>query len=1281
MRAFIVFSLMAWGMDPSVALGQTVIRAVPLRSVTLNAGSALPTAVQDLGSPGSLPPGLVVGPDGQPIPSANVSGADSASGEFDPVAIRLQKLMALNFDRSPAAVLAAWAKEKLPPEPETDADEAESTTAASTTPASPPDPSTPVDPAVEAAAAKAAEIAAQTKALDAEVEKFSRDVTLGRWTEVSQYLATLPSEQPKQVYLKLLQSMSATPAINAGRNEVPEAAMPSQLLRPTDVVALADAAPVKLGEEETNLLAVLLASANRQGFGVDGMVQQLRAGTRWLGGPEAEKREAAAMLLLNAQLSDAAVEFLPPWPTDEAISVLGLKLLAQYFDLKYSAENQPATLIQAWEVHQRLLGLPDLKSDDRAAALQRTVELSVIVEKELGQAWLDASFVSDLPRGIRILSQLGTTAASQMPDMIGDSELRKRILTLQNKAAEALVKSADATSGEWQETLSLLAIQWLKEAEVTHVYSRDSGQQGMMQYDRYGNFFYLDANDPRFGGRMSGGVAAIPVLDLLELRPSAEWVARIYPELQPRVSTMLARLFLTAKEEVKAFPEIEKVAETQPDVARDLVHEFLQAWTTSHDPNSEQRRFNPYMYIYGYNQQAGGIPLSRSRQQRNLAELSAWVARIRALPIKSIDEELLAQAFTTCHSSAEVFQVESFVAVFGEIESLKPETVASLATTMRGNLASVWRQVRVQEEFKTKRKEPEMQAEVLRGYQVAMTIVASARQKHPEDWRLQLAEATLMFDENSYRQAVRPTSEFVDRRQATFERFQKAADLYRTAVPTLKAREHSTDVYDYWFYAALGATDLGQISHENQPVPSQYPLILAAINQLPGQTADAHLGKFANQLFTRMGTVQPQAKYRFLKAGFEIVGDHPRAQEAKKSFQYYNDVTSEIRLVAEIDGNDVVGHQHPFGVILKLVHTTDMERESGGFEKYVQNQTQSPYSYNYGRPNEDYRNKFQEGATKALSENFEVISMTFEEPKSMKSRPSNRDGWRETPYAYALVKARGPQIDRFPPIQLNLDFVDSSGFVVLPIESAALVVDAAASKLPPRPFADLELVQTIDERQASEGKLILEVQAKSKGLVPDLREILDLNFEHLEITRLDDQQVAPQGFDPDSDAIQIKSDRSWLVELQAKPGHQLEQFAFSRPKLEDVSVRRQQYQDADLVDADETIRLSSIYRRVDWTQTILMGVAGVGLLSVVVVGFIFVARKKPAEMRAPFELPADINAFTVLGLLRDVQRRGQLSDKQRLELERVMTEIQTSFFSRTAEKNLDLDQIARKWAG
>ena len=597
---------------------------------------------------------------------------------------------------------------------------------------------------------------------------------------------------------------------------------------------------------------------------------------------------------------------------------------------------------------------------------------------------------------------------------------------------------------------------------------------------------------------------------------------------------MLANLHLRVNEEDQAFPYIEQMAPDHPEIARDLIHEFLRIWTQNHDPNTDRRQRNPYIYMYGFDQKAEAIPLTRSKQERNLVELAGWVKRIRQMPIDNIDESLLANAFTTCHSSAEVFDLDRVRSVFGNLDQLKPETVAALCQKMRVNLSTNWRDIRAQEAKQTRRREPEVQKEVLRGYAVALQLADEAIQAEPENWQLQLARACLMFDQNAYSQSVQKSSEFSDRRDAAFEQFQLAADKYNQAVPTLEEKDQSTDVFDYWFYASLGACDLGKITDKTVPDLRQYKKIRSALEQMPASIAEMHMSKFANNLFTRMSPIKPEIKFRYLRGGFEIVGDHPRAWEARNLYDYYRDLVSEIKLAVDLDGNDNVGHKDPFGIYVNLLHTTEIERESGGFGKYVQNQNSLIGAYNYGRPTTDYRDKFTDAVNQALGEHFEVLNVTFQSPDTMKSRPAAETGWRVTPYAYVLLKPLGPQVDRIAPLKLDLDFLDTSGYVVIPVESPAVVVDATAPKGTQRPVKDLQIAQTLDERQADDGKLILEISATAKGLVPDLDEIVDLNLDDFEIVNVDDQGVLPQSFDKESDEIQILSDRSWTVEYKAR---------------------------------------------------------------------------------------------------------------------------------------------------
>src|SRR3954447_16953386 len=189
---------------------------------------------------------------------------------------------------------------------------------------------------------------------------------------------------------------------------------------------------------------------------------------------------------------------------------------------------------------------------------------------------------------------------------------------------------------------------------------------------------------------------------------------------------------------------------------------------------------------------------------------------------------------------------------------------------MRENLAGVWRQPKVQMDKKTNRKPKDIQAEVLRGYALARATVDGAREKFPAEWSLQLASAALLHDETTYRQEVAKSAKFAAKHDEAMAAFARAAELYADKVHDLPEEEQSAKVYEQWFYASLGACDLQHLD-EHRPADLRQPeRIRAAILALPGETAEKHLAKFANGLFTRMSAVSPAAKFRYLRSGFEI---------------------------------------------------------------------------------------------------------------------------------------------------------------------------------------------------------------------------------------------------------------------------------------------------------------------------------------------------------------------------------------------------------------------------
>ncbi len=1064
----------------------------------------------------------------------------------------------------------------------------------------------------------------------------------------------------------------------------PEALAQLQEQAATSGESTAGASPAAAAEtSHINALATLITVGKDAGHDFSGFIAQLKAGTTHFGLDDRIKQLTTADLLMKGGLTEYVQDFLPKLEEESTQSDLpALKIWAQLAAVQYRDKAVADWLKKAWQINQWIVAIKDIDAADKDAALTKLIELSPLVDKDLGQAWVNASFTEAPERGMKILSNLGTKSATMATQaaMISEDE-RFKLLQLQNKAVENMIEVSPENANDWGQALTLLAQNWLTEAETSIQYSTQNSRQQYMQIDMYGNYYWVDQDDlnRRYGGRQQP--QPIKMGDMLEIVPSKKWQEHVSPSLHTQLRKLTANLHLRINEEDEAFPYIEEIATDHPEIARDLVHEFLRIWTTNHDPNTDRQQRNPYIYFYGFDQKAESIPLTRSKQERNLAELSAWVKRIRKMSLEDLNEDLLAKAYTTCHSSAEVFRLESVKSVFGELEDLKPETIAALCQTMRSNLSSNWRDVRNQEAKQTNRREPEVQKEVLRGYDVASKLAAEALVAAPDSWQLHLAKACLMYDQNAYSQTIQKSSEFSDRRDAAFEQFQVAADKYKDVVATLEQKDQSTDVYDYWFYAALGACDLGKITDKTVPDLRQYPRIRAALESLPGNLAEVHMAKVANNMFTRMSPIKPEIKFRYLRGGFEIVGDHPRAWEAKNLYDYYKDLVSEIKLNVAMDGSDDVGHSQPFGIYVNLLHTSEIEREAGGFSKYVQNQNNMPYAFNYGRPTEDYRDKFADAVNQALEEHFEILNLTFVGADAMQSVAAPEDGWRLTPYAYVLLKPRGPEIDRIAPLKLDMDFLDTSGYVVIPIESPALVIDSSAEKGTPRPVANLQVTQTLDERQADEGKLVLEISASAKGLVPDLNEILDLQREDFEVVSVDDQGVLPTRFDKDGNEIQILSDRSWTVEYRAKDtSSQVKQFSFSDAKLADAGVKFQRYEDADLVVVDKTVALEKNYKAFSWAFLYwLIPLVFLGLVGMA--GLIYVSTRPKQTVVRRFNVPDDVNPFTVLTLLKDIKERNGISAEKSMELQDSINRVEKYYFANSNEAELtdDLTALAQQW--
>jgi hypothetical protein len=1179
------------------------------------------------------------------------------------VEARLEQLSSIQFNRLPSHILETWAKPTKFTKPNPDVDEL---------------PPAPKDAFLYSDARFAI-------ALESLQDNFSS----GNWTAVKAFMDQLPKGKRRPFYLSILNAATGSTAMTLqGGDDADPRTLQPQYLSYEDIFEIANIAPEKkIKNSYLPLFAMAFSQVIQRGAAHDDLIKRFKA--------ELEKdepiltRRQIAKLLMASGRAIFAEEFMPTLEKasqdndHEALNMLSNLSLA-----KYSKDDKKEDIESAWNVTQAILSAKDVDPKERKKALSRAVELSSKVSEKLGKKWLDESFVAKPEIGIEVLAEIGIDASKSLFENASNPMARLQALKLQNDAVEAFLKTAGKEAKKWRPQLELLAQNWLREALVTYD-EDDSTQLGpSMRRDQYGNIFYYQPEENDDGYRYNYRYSTVDPIgtgDIVELTPSKEWMEMMDPTLMPKFDKVRAQLYLKVAEQDLALPFIEGLAKTHPEEAEELVSEFLNVWTANHDPNAARRRTNYYMYMYGYESRAESIPLTRSKQVRNLDELSEIVPRLtKIVGEDKVDEELLVRAFMGCHSSAEVYKAKDIERVFGKIEEIKPETVAELTNKMRSMLATMWRDIKEQKDKKTKRKKQEIEEEVIEGYETARDLLDRAIGAHPDEWSLMVTNASLIHDENNYRAEIKNSKEFSPRRAKALNEFKRAAEKYIDKLDEIEGAKFSTRAFETWFYASLGACDLSLIKESHLPDLKQTELIRKAIDSMGKEAKEWHMTRFANLLFNRMSSVKPELKQQYLDAGFSIVGDHKAAKEAKQVHDYYRDLVSEIKLVAEVDGTDRVGTGKPFGILISIDHTKEIERESGGFGRYLQNQnTNNYYSYNYGRPTQDYRDKFDELVRRLLEDQFEVHSVTFQTP-DVKSIAKDKDGWRRTPYAYILLEARGAEVDTIPPMKLSLDFLDTSGYAILPIESNSIPIDAAETA-DPRPANNIQITQILDERQAEDNKMIVEIKGVAHGLVPDLEDIFDTDIEQFDIKEIEDEGVAVSQFDPEEIQPVIKSERNWLITYEPKAGLDVKpaSFSFPSPTIEPKEIVYQRYEDADLATVEPSVSLLERYKGPAKQSYAMYIVAALGLLCLVFACILIpLMLRRPAKQKTQaMKIDDSISPFVALSMLQKLKNENGFTDSQSRDLDGLISQVEANFFDQSqGESNINLPEEVKKWS-
>lgn len=701
---------------------------------------------------------------------------------------------------------------------------------------------------------------------------------------------------------------------------------------------------------------------------------------------------------------------------------------------------------------------------------------------------------------------------------------------------------------------------------------------------------------------------------------------------------------------------------------------FIEDWARKVNPNKNR---DPRQR---QQQQGGGIPLTRARQERNLTECSRMFEIMRDAGV-SLPDGIMLQGFRSCFSKAEIVSREAVLRVFPDVSALSDGFIARLAADVMGEMRQNWmnpeNRQKLQQQYATNRTEKDIDNETVRAYRGMIELVEQRLAVSTDSIPLRTIMAALSFDLAEFSRAVGLSSleEYTELRDSTFRMFEECYEIYKAGIPELSRNEYSVDYLKYWFSTVFGVSDLGSLEVNVEENPSQLERVKASLDAMEEPYRDLHKGLFGDWIVGQWPRLKPHVKLTVLQSTLEVLGEHRSVASLVERMADYKELLREVELLAEVDGSTTVGSGRAFGVVLKIRHTDALEREAGGFRKYVQNQ-HAPYPGS--RDKVDYRNRLAENIEKALKDSFDVTGITWMD-RGLRSVPSRTPHWRETPIAYISLRALDATVDRIPSIQIDMDFKDNTGQVVLPVLSSTVLVDAAAEDPPPRPFGNVEISLLLDTRQASDREIKLEVAMTGEGILPPPADILR-PAPGYSFGPAGDEETLILKLEQRDGKVVAHSEQNAVLPLKWNRALQNEVFRFPEVTLQGATVDRQQYRDADIVPADETVRLAT-GRSAGWAPVAwAIPVIAIALAA----GFLIRANRRTHRVQesadVSFALPAKISGLSVLSLLERIRRSDRLvNSADQAALTDDVRRIEEACFSPNGKRDIDLEQVAGKW--
>ncbi|MFZ4573752.1 MAG: hypothetical protein ACOYN0_05100 [Phycisphaerales bacterium] len=1108
-------------------------------------------------------------------------------------------------------------------------------------------------------------------------------VMAGEWETFGAFLKESAGKEAPAIYSHVLQALN-----KPGRGE-PGKSDPALL--PEEVLAVGDACPEELADYQLDILSQLLKAAAGK-YSTAPMLARINEGTKQFSKADEKSRTRTIRFLAGAGLVMDAYGYLPS--IDEARSKGDAGLLlnhAKYFEgLAAAAQDEDAASDhrrEAWKLYGEITLLDKAKAELRQEAMKLAIDLLPLIPPAEGREWLARVF-GNATLGPAALEAITLKAVSLRDGKLEVAQRAQAILTMK-ESVDTLLAQSGMDINVLRVPLRMLTTALVNEAEQA-----------------------LADREKRRGRGASRELEL-----LLRALPDERWIGALEPSLASRAYRAAIGVATASDETDLALEYVAQAVKRFPGDGQALADFFLGEWKDrlsppGPDPNEEN------MFFYFGRQGLAAAPLTRGRQRRDLDRLTKLMVLLDGAGVDSRRLPSVAEVFHACHGATEVFTREGIESVFGKVETLPPETAASLADQMRGGLSGDWRDRRAQQSAGNKRTPAEITKMVERGYELAIELVERSIAAKPDSWRFAVTKAALTYDRLQYKQAEQKQdfAAFNQYRKEAFLAFAQTADRYADQV---RAGQERTDpgVFLAWFNAAVGATELNYLTREDllvegSPQDDQIDLIRKAMQSMPEEAASRHIGEFARAMGDSVPRLAPEVKPRVIRHALRIIGDHPSGAPLRRLGDLYNDlVKDEVKLRLSVDGDDSVGSGKRFGATLSMRFTAAVDRETGGFSRYLQNDVWTRVGNQYQPVN--HRDILRKSIEDSLSEHFQVDSVGFFEPLAP-PRPvteSGQDGWLEKPMAYVVLRAKDPSTDRLPALNIDLYFNDALGPVTLPLISNAPPLDASKAG-GTRPVRKLEVVQALDVRlmnNPDKGRVVtLEVRAKGQGVLPELDELLPgyktalAGYEIVEkgidarpVTvvqddgdwdnnfwgrRRDDKQEYAEA--DEAGFYRLTTERSWMITYSPTGGGVGSEFAL--PSLSEQykgDLVSKQYADMDLVTL--TSKSVPVEPRLVTARNGLIAVLTLGAVSLGGV-LLWRSRRKPALTTESSGLPDRVTPLSVISYLRRAHGEVTPESAVHAELSAEIARLERIYFgpggSADDKASEELGKVLGKWS-